>query len=124
MRPLRFGIIGCGQIVQDLHLPAWASVPEARLVSICDVSPQALARVAGPVPAVRRYTDVEVFLQESGDMDFVVLATPATSHGSVGEAILRRKLHLLCEKPLALSADEAEQMYRAAEEEGMLVCPI
>jgi predicted dehydrogenase len=121
---LAFGIIGCGRVVQELHLPAWQLIPEARLVAICDANQAALQAVSTTQPEVRHYTTVEAFLADAHDLNFVVLATPGVSHPTIGEQVLRRKLHLLCEKPLALSTRDAEHLFKVADEEGVVLTPI
>ena len=115
----RFGIIGCGQIVQTVHLPAWRTVGGAKLQAICDASAPPLAAVGDMFPDARQYSDVDDFLNNSDDLDFVVLATPGNSHVGIGEKVLRRKLHLICEKPLALNKKDAVHLYDVAEEEGV-----
>lgn len=124
MRRFRFGIIGCGQVVQELHLPAWERIREARLVAVCDSSPDRLKTISGRCHGIRQYTDVAEFLNDTDDLDFIVLATPGISHFSIGEQVLRRKKHLLCEKPLAVNLKDAQRLYEIAEAEGAVLLPI
>jgi predicted dehydrogenase len=119
--PLCFGLIGCGRVVQELHLPAWSLVPEAKLTAICDSASGPLRAVAHWYPAVRQYTELEHFLEESSDLSFVVLATPGASHISIGEKVLRCKLDLLVEKPLALDTGTARQLYELADTMGVVL---
>lgn len=121
--PLRFGVIGCGRVVQDLHLPAWRAVPQAQLVAACDADDRALQTMGAVHPAVRLYRDVEALLS-ARDLDFVVLATPGASHRVIGEQVLRRGLPVLCEKPLALTVGDAEHLFRVADQEGVMLTPI
>ncbi|MFQ5850576.1 MAG: Gfo/Idh/MocA family protein [Candidatus Binatia bacterium] len=124
MQELRFGIIGCGRVVQELHLPAWKLIREAHLLAICDPSRAALHFVSARYPGVRQYTDVDAFLEDASDLDFVVLATPGNSHFSIGEKVLYKKLHLLCEKPLSLSARDSQRLFKTAEQQGVVLTPI
>lgn len=121
---LHFGIVGCGRVVQELHLPAWRLVPEARLVAICDANHSALETASALQPRVRQYTQIDEFLADASDLDFVVLATPGVTHLTIGQQILQNKLHLLCEKPLALDARDAEHLYDIAERENVTLTPI
>jgi predicted dehydrogenase len=121
---LQFGIIGCGRIVQGVHLSAWRAIKHVRLVAICDPFDSALQAISARYPKVRKYSDVDSFLADAGDLDFVVLATPADSHFAIGEKILRNKRHLLCEKPLALNERDAQHLYDVAETEGVILTPI
>src|SRR5208282_3731702 len=120
---VRFGLVGCGKAAQDLHIPAWNCIPEAKLAAICDTSQTHLAAAGALAPGARRYTDVEQLLGDSQDLGFIVLATPGYTHAELAEAILSRKLALLCEKPLALTAQDAVRMLKRAEEmEVLLTC--
>jgi predicted dehydrogenase len=119
----RFGVIGCGRVVQELHLPAWSLVPEAELVAICDSASSALRAVARQAPAARQYAKLQDFLEEGSDLSFVVMATPGASHAAIGEQVLRRRLNLLVEKPLALDAAAARRLYELADTMGVeLTC--
>jgi predicted dehydrogenase len=122
-RSWRFGIIGCGGVVEELHLPAWRMLPDVELVALCDSSTARLDAVGARYPAARRYLEVEEFLSSASDLDFVVLATPARSHPALAGRAIRQGLHLLCEKPLAFSAGDASALFDLAERNGvMLTC--
>jgi predicted dehydrogenase len=123
-KEMRFGLVGCGQVVQDLHLPAWSAIPEARLVAICDPSQNALDAVSRRVPAARCYISFDDFLSENGDLSFVILATPGSTHSSLAQKILEKGINLLCEKPLALNAAEAHWMCARADETGAMLTAI
>ena len=121
---LRFGVIGCGRVVQELHLPAWSLVRDVRLSAICDSSPVALQAISDRHPEARQFKDVDAFLANAGELDFVVLATPGMSHVTIGEQVLEKKLHLICEKPLSLNNGDSELLFRIAERQGVLLTPI
>jgi predicted dehydrogenase len=111
-------------VVRQLHLPAWKNVPGVKLVAACDSSMEALRAVSELQPGIRRYQQLEDFLGQRDDLDFVVLATPGISHPQLGEQILGRKLHLLCEKPLALDVVSAQRLFSAAKANGVLLTAI
>ena len=121
---LQFGTIGYGRVVQQVHLPAWRAIERARLVAICDSSPSTLHAAHTQFPEARQYTEADAFLADADDLDFVVLSTPGESHRTIGEKVLRRKLHLLCEKPLTLNEQDAQHLYDVAEAEGVILTPI
>jgi predicted dehydrogenase len=121
---VRFAVIGCGRVVHELHLPAWKQVPTAKLVAACDSSAEAIAEMTRLQPGIRGYSHVEELLGQRDELDFVVLATPGGSHRGLGEQILAEKVHLLCEKPLALEAAVAERLFAAAEANNILLTPI
>src|ERR1017187_1012358 len=107
---LRFGIVGCGRVVQELHLPAWSMIPDARLLAICDSSQASLDAVSKQFPNARRYGSFDDFMAHSAGLSFVVLATPGVTHPELGEKLLAKGIPLLCEKPLALTAPEAHRL--------------
>ncbi len=121
---VRFGLVGCGLVVQDLHLPAWSVVPEAQLVAICDSSPTSLEAVAQRMPGARRYHSLDELLNDNRDLAFVVLATPGVTHPELARKILARGINLLCEKPLALNTSEALRMCALADETGAILTAI
>jgi predicted dehydrogenase len=121
---LRFGLIGCGQVVQDLHLPAWSVIPEAKLVAICDSSQASLDVISQRMPAARHYTSLDDLLSDNTDLSFVVLATPGVTHPQLAQKILAKGINLLCEKPLALDAAEARRMCALADETGAMLTSI
>jgi predicted dehydrogenase len=114
---LAFGLVGCGRVVRELHLPAWQMVRKARLVSACDPDPNALAAIKTHYPSARLNRRFDDFLAGVRSLDFVVLATPGFTHAEMGEQILESGVHLLCEKPLALSLDSARRLYVLAEQQ-------
>jgi predicted dehydrogenase len=121
--PLQFGLVGCGRVAQELHLPAWRTIPGARLVAICDTSQSSMDAISRLHPEARRYTSLDDFLTDSPGLSFVDLATPGRTHPEIAGKILRSGINLLCEKPLALSANEARTLYEAAARTGsVLTC--
>jgi predicted dehydrogenase len=123
-KELRFGIVGCGQVVQDLHLPAWSVTPGVRLVAICDGSQTALEAVSRRAPDARAFSRFDDFLEQSGDLAFVVLATPGITHPDLAQRILAKGINLLCEKPLALTAEAAHSMCALADRSGAMLTAI
>jgi predicted dehydrogenase len=115
MRPLRGAIIGYGFIAERGHLPAYLAPagPGAgfRIVAVADVCPARRALVRRTLPHARVYHDATALLAAEGDgLDFVDIATPPAMHAPLAHAALDRGLHVLCEKPLATSAEDARAM--------------
>jgi predicted dehydrogenase len=117
----RFGIIGCGTVVEELHLPAARAIGSLDLVSLCDSSPARLAAISAYHPNARQYLDFEEFLSAASELDLVVLATPGASHRSLAERIIRRNLHLMCEKPLVLQPADARYLFDLARRQGVVL---
>ncbi len=111
-------------MVEELHLPAWKAIPDAKLVAICDSSEVSLDTVAREVPTARRYTSFDDFIHDGADLSFVVLATPGATHPELARKVLGKGMNLLCEKPLALSARDAHRMCALADETGAMLTVI
>lgn len=121
MEPLHFGIIGCGRVVRESHLPAWVGVPGVRLVAICDDRPQALESIRMEQPGVTCIEGYSRWFQEAPKVDFVVVATPGSTHAQICERFISEGQHVLCEKPVAVSAVEARCLYDAAAKRGVFL---
>jgi predicted dehydrogenase len=115
IEPLHIGIVGCGGIMRSMHMPGWALVPGARVVAICDTNravAEAFALDFGIDPS-RVFTDHRDLLQLE-DLHAVDVATPNRFHTPVVLEALGRGLHVICEKPLAVSTVEVRALADAA----------
>lgn len=113
-RNVRIGVVGTSWWAQAMHLPSIASHPRARLAAICGRSAGRARELAAAygIPAV--YHDYRAML-DGGGLDAVVVVTPDDLHYEVTLAAIERGIHVLCEKPLALTAEQAAQMLARAE---------
>src|SRR5436309_13447106 len=106
--PLRWGILGVAKI-NDRLLPAFTRAPGARLTAIASRSPeraQAAARAAGIPRALGSY---EALLDDP-EIDAVYNPLPNTLHAEWTRRAARRGKHVLCEKPLAPTAAQAQEV--------------
>ncbi len=113
-----WGIAGCGWVARDYGAPAIAACGNARLVALYDPDPAALERVAPDDGAVRRHTALGGFLETPG-LDAVYVASPNHVHRVLVEAISAAGHAVLCEKPMALDADDARAMVEACRRHGV-----
>ncbi len=112
MEPVRLGLIGCGGIANSAHLPAIRSLPGlVRLVATADVSPAAAEAAARPFGA-DAYGDFRR-VTERPDVEMVVVAAPEFAHRQIVEAAAASGKHVLCEKPMAPSLEDADAMIAA-----------
>ncbi|MEW9050830.1 MAG: Gfo/Idh/MocA family oxidoreductase [Neobacillus sp.] len=116
MVQLRVGVIGCGSIAQHRHLPEYKMNTQVELVAVCDSNEQRAKEVAEKYGA-KAYTSYEELLN-SGLVDVVSVCTPNYLHAPISIAALNAGIHVLCEKPMATSREEAEAMIAAANESG------
>jgi len=122
MERLRVGIIGCGGIAFGKHLPAVAKIPEVELAAFCDI----IADRAERAKAEYGTADAEVYvdyqeLLADASIDAVHVLTPNDLHAPMTIAALEAGKHVMCEKPMAKTAQEARAMYQAAQRTGKLL---
>jgi predicted dehydrogenase len=114
METLRVGVIGLGRMGQR-HCRVYSNLRRAHLAGVFDVSRQVALRTARQYD-VPYFADLDELL---GSVDAVSLATPTPTHLELGARCLKRGVHVLVEKPLAETAEQAEQLARLAEGSGL-----
>ena len=100
---VRVGVVGTSYWADDFHLPALASHPDAELTAICGRDRERASELALKHGVSQVFTDYEEMI-ERGGLDAVVVATPEDLHHAMVMSALRAGMHVLCEKPLALSS--------------------
>ncbi len=113
-----WGIVGCGWVARDYVAPGILAAPNARLFALSDPDESAMAAIAAQSLDLSSHTILDKFLQTPG-LDAVYIATPNHLHRPLTEAAARAGKHVLCEKPMATSAADAEAMVRACRENGV-----
>ena len=114
--PVRFAVVGLGNFAQMAVLPAFANAKDkAELVALVtgDVEKAAALSRKYKVPAYS-YEDYEELLR-SGNVDAVYIVVPNSEHRTYAEPAARAKVHVLCEKPLAYSVEDARAIVKACE---------
>jgi len=123
----RLGIVGCGDVAHRWYLPALSGLADrVELTACCDPRAEAAEAVVHAVeswsPGTVAYTALDRMLDEAG-LDAVINLTPAPLHASVTLPCLEAGLHVLSEKPLAASIDEADRLIQAARgHDRLLLC--
>jgi len=120
-RKVRYAVVGLGHIAQVAVLPAFAHAREnselAALVSGDPVKREELARRYG-VPRACGYDELEDCLR-GGGVDAVYIALPNSMHREYAERAAEAGVHVLCEKPMAVTEEECGAMMRAARRNGV-----
>jgi len=111
---VRIAVVGTGAIAQLTHIPVLAKMRGASLVALCDNDGAKARALADRFDVPDVYTDFEELL-DSDELDAVVIATPNHLHEPHVLSALRKKLHVLCERPLALSVRGVERCLAAAQ---------
>jgi uncharacterized protein (TIRG00374 family) len=123
---LRGALIGAGNIALRSHLPQWSGNPalgeNVEIVAIADLSTSNLDGAKKVLPGARMYSDVEELLDKEA-LDFCDICTPPFTHRALIEQVAARGLHIVCEKPLAPTVEEACQIVRAVEGAGIVFQP-
>ncbi|MEW6686346.1 MAG: Gfo/Idh/MocA family oxidoreductase [Candidatus Edwardsbacteria bacterium] len=113
-KKLGVGVIGIGVIAQLAHLPAFSKFKDANLVALCDFEEAKAKKLAEKYGVKKLFTDFEKLLK-CEEVQAVVIATPNYLHAPMTIAALEAGKHVLCERPMALNADQAKEMVKAAE---------
>ncbi len=119
-RTIRFGILGAARIAPDALIKAAHHVPEAQVVAVAARDPKRAREFAAThkIPRVlARYDD----LINDPELDAIYNPLPNSLHCEWTIAALRAGRHVLCEKPLASNAAEAERMANAADDSGKIL---
>ncbi len=112
--PIRFGLIGTGWIGR-FHAESLARrVPGASLVAVADPNIQAAQSIGAP----RTYADPAELIADP-TIDAIVISSPAATHADLVVAAAQAGKHVFCEKPMALTLDDADRAIRAAESAGV-----
>lgn len=117
---IHYGIIGCGHIA-NRHVAAIQAVEGARLAAVCDTDPIRLKPFMGG--DVVEYTDVEEMLAHP-DLDVVNICTPSGTHKDLTVQAAHAGKHVVVEKPMALTLEDANQMIEACRENGVQLCVV
>src|SRR5262249_23777164 len=118
--PIRVAMVGTGHRGWA-HLSILGSLPRYQVVALADPTAENLAHAAGPAPAAKTYADSPELLGEQRDLDAVVVVTPSFLHAEPTIAALGRGLHVLCEKPMATTVQDATRMIEASRKAGKLL---
>lgn len=117
-QPLRVGIIGAG-FARSTQAPAFQACPGVEVVSIASAHPEHAEQAARELGIPRAMQDWRELVRDPG-VDLVSIVTPPHLHREMAVAAVNAGKAVLCEKPTALEAPEAEVMWMAAEQRGVL----
>lgn len=117
---LLIGIIGCGGIAEQKHLPSLKELPElCEMTAFCDTREERAAACAKEygAPGAKVYTDYNELLKDE-IIDIVHVLTPNVSHCSITVAAFEAGKHVMCEKPMADTTEAAQKMMDAWKKSG------
>ena len=116
MQPVRTAVIGVGYLGR-FHAQKYAALPESQLVAVVDARPDARDKVAAEVGcrAVADYRDI------LGEVDAVSIATTTPAHFPIARECLERGVHVLVEKPITETPDQARALIETAARRGCIL---
>src|SRR5262245_52983348 len=115
-RPVRIGFVGCGSVMRGPYMSMVERLRAqglAEAVAACDVKEEKRGLVRERFGITRFSTDYHETVQ-SDDVDLVLVTTSMREHGPVARAALEAGKHVLVEKPMAVSLEEAAQLVELA----------
>lgn len=116
MTALRVAVAGLGNAAVNLHLPALVSIPHAQVVGGCDPS-ESTRLAAGKQFSFPVFATLAEVLSSTAP-DVVIVCAPPKAHKAICLEALAAGTHVLCEKPLATSVAEAQEIIDAAAKAG------
>jgi predicted dehydrogenase len=115
----KVAIVGCGKIA-DTHAALIQRLDECELAGVCDHEPLMARQLYERFPVRRYFTDLDELVEEASP-DVVHITTPPESHFDIARFCLEHHCHVYVEKPFTLDADQAQQLVRLADENGLKV---
>ncbi len=123
MTKIKVGVVGLGEVAQVIHLPILRDHSDKfEIAAICDISQELLSALGEryTVPAERRYSDY-ADLARQGDLDAVLVLNSDEYHTNTALAAMQYGKHVLIEKPMCLTRQEAEAIINARHDAGVQV---
>ena len=117
--PVRLGIVGCGAIAREAHLPVIVADRRVELAVLCD-------RDRGNAELAARASGVEASITSdpaelAGRVDAAIVAVPPRFHAPVAIQLMQAGIDVLCEKPLAITVADGRRMAEVARETGRVL---
>jgi predicted dehydrogenase len=118
--PIRYAVVGLGHIAQVAVLPAFAHAENSELAALVSDDPEKLEKLGRKYKVKTRFS-YEQFDEclRSGAIDAVYITLPNHLHREYSERAMRAGVHVLCEKPMAVTEEDCHSMIRVAEEYGV-----
>ena len=116
---LKVAVVGTGMIANAAHIPAWLNIRDrVEIVAVVDRNPVNAGNTARRHGIPNAFEDLDTMLREQKP-DIVSVCTPNVSHAGIVRTCLESGAHVLCEKPLTTSYDDARMLYDLADAKGV-----
>lgn len=114
---INYAIVGCGHIANK-HIEAIEKTEQASLVAICDTNPNRLNQYMNQT-GVEGYVNIDEMLERQSNIDVVCICTPSGLHAPLAVKAAKAGKHLIIEKPLALTIEDADAIAEAVTVSGV-----
>jgi predicted dehydrogenase len=115
----QIGIIGCGKIAQVRHIPEYLENKDAHIAAVSDLNRDRAKEIAGKI-GCKAYPTPEELLQDKS-IDAVSVCTANITHADIAIKAMRAGKDVLCEKPMATTLDDCEEMVKVSTETGRIL---
>jgi predicted dehydrogenase len=119
-KPIRFGILGCGRIVRRGLIPGITESPSAELAALASLRPGVAAQLARESGAAKAYDSYEALIDDP-TIDAVYIPTTGETHHEWTLRAAKAGKHVLCEKSLATTVAESEEMIEVCQKAGVIL---
>ena len=120
MKKIKWGVIGCGGIADRKTIPGMMLANNVELVSVMDANLQVAEAVKEKYNAKYAFDNYEAILAQD-EIEAVYIASPVFFHKEQAIAAAKAKKHILLEKPVALTVEDAEEIKKVCEENGVKI---
>lgn len=120
MNKVKLGIVGCGSTTRCMYGPIFKYLENGKFVAASDIEEEHARWAQNMYQANEIYTDRDQMLDDA-NIDAVIVGTPVYSHLDDVIAIAESGKHVLCEKPMARTVAECDQMIQACEHNGVIL---
>lgn len=120
---LKYALIGCGRIAPN-HIQS-AQTNQLDILAICDFDRNKMINLATQFNLsenVKLYTDYKKMIEEI-DIDLIAIATDSGSHAQIALDCMDKNIHLIIEKPISLSLEDADSIIAKAKDRNLIVSP-
>jgi len=118
---VKAGIIGCGFVATRAHIPVYRALG-VDIAAVCDQNESRARSCARKFRVKRWFTDADRLLRE--ELDLVSVCTPPSTHAKVAIACARAGKHVLVEKPMTTTVQDADRLLGAVKDAGVKLCVV
>ena len=116
----KIAFIGTGFIAQICHLPNYKKNKNVKIIAICDEDPKVLKNVANKYKIKHTYKNYKNLIRDRKDLDAIILTVPRHETYKISKEILKNKINLFTEKPIALSKKSAFELVNLAKKNNLI----